>query len=255
MILGSNEAILERWAQHFEELLHGNAPECIGDMTTVQKQGNSETEEPVPTINEMEQAIKRWRNNKAPGIDLISAELVKCASPEYIKHLHQLIAKIWITETSPEEWYLSIVCPIHKKSDVMVCSSYRGISLLYIAYKIFSIILFNRLSPCVEGIIEHYQCGFRQGRSTYDQIFTIHKILEKCNEFQIETHNLFIDFRSAEGAIDRDNLYRAMEERHIPRKLIAFFSAIMRKTRCQIKIQNMLSSPLYLEMEFGKGTP
>jgi hypothetical protein len=66
-------------------------------------------EEPEPTINEIEQAIKRLRNNKAPGIDLILAELVKFSGPEYVKHLHQLIAKIWITETIPEELYLSIV--------------------------------------------------------------------------------------------------------------------------------------------------
>jgi hypothetical protein len=49
--VGSDEVILERWAQHFEELLNGNAPECVEDMTMVQKQGNSETEEPVLTIN------------------------------------------------------------------------------------------------------------------------------------------------------------------------------------------------------------
>jgi hypothetical protein len=78
------------------------------------------------------------------------------AGPEYVKHLHKLIAKIGITETIPEEWYLSIVCSIHKKGDIMVCSNYRGISLLCIAYKIFSGILFNRLSPCVEGIIGYY---------------------------------------------------------------------------------------------------
>jgi hypothetical protein len=105
----------------------------------VQNQGNFEMEEPVPTINEIEQTIKRLRNNKAPGIDLIPAELVKYVGPEYIKHLHQLTVKIWITKTIPEEWYLSIVCPIHKKDNVMTCSNYRGISLLCIAYKIFSI--------------------------------------------------------------------------------------------------------------------
>jgi hypothetical protein len=112
MILGSDEGILARWAQHFEELLNGNAPKRVEHMTTVQEQGNSETEEP---------ATKRLRNNKAPGIDLIPAELVKLAGPEYVKHLHQLTAKIRITETIPEEWYRSIVCPIHKKGDVMVC--------------------------------------------------------------------------------------------------------------------------------------
>jgi sorting nexin-29 len=70
------------------------------------------------------------------------------------------------------------------------------------------------------------------------------QVLEKCKEFQIETHHLFIDFRSAYVAIDRNNLYRAMEEVHIPRILIALAQANMRKTQCQIKIQNMLSSPI-----------
>jgi hypothetical protein len=40
MILGSNEPILERWAQHSEELLNGNALERVEDMTMVQNQGN-----------------------------------------------------------------------------------------------------------------------------------------------------------------------------------------------------------------------
>lgn len=117
-------------------------------------------------------------------------------------------------------------------------------SLLCIAYKIFSNILFNRLSPFVEGTIGDYQCGFRQGRSTNDQIFNICQVLEKCNEFQIETHHLFTDFRLAYDTTDRDNLFLAMEEMHIPRKLIALVRATMRKTQCQIKIQNMLSSPI-----------
>jgi hypothetical protein len=37
MILGSDEAILERWEQHFEEILNGNAPQRVEDTTTVQK--------------------------------------------------------------------------------------------------------------------------------------------------------------------------------------------------------------------------
>jgi hypothetical protein len=220
----------------------------------VQNQGNFETEEPVLIINEIEQAIKRLGNNKAPRINLIPAELVRFAGPEYVKHLNQLIVKIWITETIPEEWYLSTVCPIDKGGDVMVCSNYRGISLLCIAYKIFSNILFNRLSPCVEGIIGEYQCGFCQGRSTYDQTFTICQVLKQCKEFQIETHNLFVDFRSAYDAIDRDNLCWTMEEMHIPRKLIALVRAT-----CNLCLETFISLvihpdviPLLLKTFLGK---
>jgi hypothetical protein len=120
-----------------------------------------------------------------------------------------------ITELIPEEEYISIACPIHKKGDVMVCSNYRGFSLSCTAYNIFSNLLFNRLSHCIDGIIGDYQCGFRQGKSTNEHIFTILHVLEICNEFQIETLQLFIVFRSAYDAIDRDNLHRAMEEMHI----------------------------------------
>ncbi|PNF42710.1 hypothetical protein B7P43_G14181 [Cryptotermes secundus] len=86
-ILSSDEAILERWAQYFEELLNSNASEQVEGMTIDWNQGNFEAEEPVLTIKEVEQAIKKLKNKKAPGMDLITAELVKFAGPEYAKHL------------------------------------------------------------------------------------------------------------------------------------------------------------------------
>ena len=87
---------------------------------------------------------------------------------------------IWKSETLPKEWNLSILCPIHKKGEILKCENYRGISLLCIAYKVFSNILLKLLSSIVDNQIGDYQCGFREGRSTIDQIFTLRQILEKC---------------------------------------------------------------------------
>jgi sorting nexin-29 len=61
--------------------------------------------------------------------------------------------------------------------------------------------------------------GFRRGISASDQIFNLCQVLEECNEFGIETRHLFLDFRAAYGIIGRSNLYDAMEEFHIPKKL------------------------------------
>jgi hypothetical protein len=65
--------------------------------------------------------------NKLPGTDLIQAELNKHAGAEYIKHLNQFITKFWITETILEGWNMNVLCPIHKKGDITICSSNRGI--------------------------------------------------------------------------------------------------------------------------------
>jgi hypothetical protein len=79
--LSNDEAILERWAQYFDELLNGNVFKHLEGMTIVQNQGSPEVKELVPTISEVEQAIKKLENNKALGMDLIQAELMKYAGP------------------------------------------------------------------------------------------------------------------------------------------------------------------------------
>jgi sorting nexin-29 len=105
----------------------------------------------------------------------------------------------------------------------------------------------------VEDVIGDYQCGFRQGRSTIDQIFNLHQVLEKCNEFGIETHLLFTDFRAAYDSIDRSNLGSAMKEFQIPRKFTALVKATMSNTLCQIRIQNLLSDPIHTKNGVRQG--
>jgi hypothetical protein len=56
---------------------------------------------------------------------------------------------------------------------------YRPITLLNVAYKIFAIILNQRLADIVEPTLGDYQSGFRPNRSTIDNIFTLSQIIEK----------------------------------------------------------------------------
>ena len=141
MLLSQEDDILSRWEEHFDELLN---KELSDQHVTSQKTYHiySDIDEPTPTLDEVENAIQKLKDYKAPGIDLIQAELIKKASPDFVEYTHQLITTIWTTETIPDDWKWSIICPIHKKGDVTICSNYRGISLPYVAYKI-SNILFN----------------------------------------------------------------------------------------------------------------
>lgn len=77
-----------------------------------------------------------------------------------------------------------------------------------------------------------------------DQIFTLRQILEKTKEYNIELHHLFIDFSSAYDTIDRSQLYTAMKEFDIPRKLINMVQITMNNSHCQVRIQTDLSEPL-----------
>jgi sorting nexin-29 len=76
-------------------------------------------------------------------------------------------------------WVEALISPIHKKGDIQNCENFGGISLVNIAYKVLSIVLYGRLKPYANQIIGQYQCGFREGVSKIDQIQTLRQILEK----------------------------------------------------------------------------
>jgi hypothetical protein len=62
--------------------------------------------------------------------------------------------------------------------------------LLCTGYKILTTVLNNRLKKFTEHIIGEYQAGFRTGKSTIDQIFTV----------------IFVDFQKAFDSIRKDKL-------------------------------------------------
>jgi hypothetical protein len=63
--------------------------------------------------------------------------------------------------------------------------------------KIFAIILNQRLVDIIETELGNYQSGFRPNRSTFDNIFMVRQNTEKCYEYNIDIHNIFIDYTHA----------------------------------------------------------
>jgi len=115
---------------------------------------------PESSASEVELAIERLKIHTSPGVDQITAELIKAGGKTIFCEIHKLIISIWNKEELPEEWKELIIVSIFKKGDKTDCSNYRGISLLPTTYKILSNILLSKLSPYAAEIIGDCQCGF-----------------------------------------------------------------------------------------------
>jgi len=89
--------------------------------------------------------------------------------------------------------------------------------------------------------------------STIDQIQTLKQILEKALEFQIETHHLFIDFKTAYDKVNRNQLYKAMLEFGIPPKLVRLTQAMLEGTTAKVKVQNKLSESFHIRNGLRQG--
>jgi sorting nexin-29 len=160
-----------------------------------------------PKLSMIYNAIKRLKKNRAPGEDRITAELLKYGGRNLWRRIYNLITIIWENEEMPADWQTAVICPIYKKANKLQCENYRGISLLNVKYKLFTNIVTQHLETYTEETIGDYQCGFRKGRSTNDQIFTLRQIIKKTYELNVQIHQLFIEFKQAYNSINHQELY------------------------------------------------
>ncbi|GFS47374.1 putative endonuclease-reverse transcriptase [Trichonephila clavipes] len=88
----------------------------------------------------------------------------------------------------------------------------------------------------MENTVGDYQNGFQNGISTTEQIFNIRQIWEKTKEFGIDTHYLFIDFKTAYDSINRKVLIAAMKEFKISDKLLGQLGLALSETKIVVKV-------------------
>uniref|UniRef100_A0A8D8V6E2 Craniofacial development protein 2 n=1 Tax=Cacopsylla melanoneura TaxID=428564 RepID=A0A8D8V6E2_9HEMI len=243
--------VIEKWKTHFEILLNQDCENETVQNTTIANV--NQRLEDVPRIDEVCNAIKRMRNNRAPGEDGVVAELIKYGGYAVENTIHDIIKEVWENETMPDSWNVGVICPIHKKGDKLICENYRGITLLSTAYKILTTIINNRIKEFIEDKIGEYQCGFRTARGTNDQLFVVRQIFEKCYEYDIDLNILFIDFKQAFDSIERSKLKDAMKSLEIPTKLINLAMMTMAKSKAKVKIDNILSDPFEINAGVKQG--
>jgi len=153
--------------EYFKQLLN---PVSTQDGDRAANVAIDECDDLPSTLEEIRKAVRKLRNNKAPGIDNIPGKLIKHGGEALLVKLQSLFDEIWKIS---EDWQTSIIHPIYKKGDKLACENYRRISLLNAVYKIFTSIIKERLEPYAEEILGEYQAGFRRGRSTNDQLFMV----------------------------------------------------------------------------------
>ena len=77
--------------------------------------------------------------------------------------------------------------------------------------------------------------------------------MEKAWEFNINIHQLFIDFKQAYDSIDRQALFDIMNEFGIPTKLITLTKATLTDTRCKILVDKTLFDSFSIETGLRQG--
>jgi len=207
----------------------------------------------APTLQETLVVIRNLKNNRAPGEDSVTSELIKYGGRKLWNRIHQLITTIWDIEQMPQEWGTAIICPIYKQGEKVECRNYRGISLLNVTYKIFTNLLTRYIEPYVEEILGTTSAVLGKVDLLQTRFFCVGIILERICEYKLEIHQLYIDYKQAYDTITRAELAEIMKEFGISMKLVRLVKMTLANTNRKVKIQGKLSPSFETKIGLRQG--
>ena len=245
----SESGQIERWKQHFEEVLNLPGPQNAIDETA--KEELDINTEP-PSVNEIIRSLKVLRNGKVPGIDNIQAEVLKLDVGITADALEHVFTRIW-KEVIPGDWQKGVIVKVPKKGNLEVCDNWRGVALLSVPGKVLCRIIIDRIKGGVDGMLRKEQGGFRTGRSCIDQIFVLRNIIEQCVEWNSPLFINFVDFRKAFDSVHRESLWNIMSVYGIPRKLITMVKLFYNNFMCSVEHEGRYSEWFVIESGVRQG--
>ena len=186
--LTEDRDILNRWTEYCSELCNHKAK---GDSEVLKHPPVTNIDSHLILREEVEAAVKSLKPGKSAGVDNIPAELLQAGGETMIDVLLNICNKIWQTGEWPTPWTQSLVITLPKKGNLLQCQNYRTIKLISHASKVILKILLNRLTPQAETVIAEEQAGFRPGRSTTEQIFSLRILCERYSNTN-RTSSMFL---------------------------------------------------------------
>ena len=127
------------------------------------------------TQEELDSVLRKIKNRKAAGLDVIPPEVRKTRQFDDILLRH---CNAVYNQNPIDRWMKGCILPFPKNSDLELAKNYRDITLTSIAATIFNALLRNRIEPIIDNILRKNQNGFRRNRSMISQILTIRKSLK-----------------------------------------------------------------------------
>ena len=78
---------------------------------------------------------------------------------------------------------------------------------------------------------------------------------EKCYEYNIELHDVFMDFNQTFDSINRSTVIKVLKEMRIPGKSVSLFNMVTQHTKAKIKLNNEYTEQIEVKNGIKQGDP
>ena len=195
------------------------------------------------TRKELDAAIAKLAARKAPGLDLVTNELIVHLNDAGRQKLLELANMSWARGELPSIWRKAIIVPILKKGKPRDSpGSYRPVSLLSCLGKVVERLVQARLYWHLENrnLLHPAQSGFRRARCTEDQVLKVTQAVADGFQSRRRTVMALVDFRRAFDRTWRTGLLWKMAGLGLPRCLVAWVRAFLSDRQACVRLNGQL---------------
>ena len=201
---------------------------------------------PASRVSEREvrEAIKRGKNMKAPGNDVIFNLILKKLSSKAYGFLAAIFTRCFQLFYFPSRWKTGKVIPILKPGkDPTLPTSYRPITLLSAVSKLFERLILQRLMEHIEEheIIIPEQFGFRKGHSTVQQLIRVENIILHNKSLSNNTAMALLDVEKAFDNVWHDGLIHKLVQTRFPLYLVKMVRSYLNDRHFRVHLSGVHS--------------
>ena len=155
---------------------------------------------------------------------------------------------------------MALIKPLLKDGkDPKFTTSYRPISLTSCLGKILEKIIADRLIYVLESKLQlnPNQAGFRQGRSTTDQVLKlVQSVIDRFHQGKGESLTIatFYDYEKAFDKVWRDGLLWKMIQLNIPPRFIHYVRNFLSTRHTKVEVNNKRSGNFFLDQGLPQGS-
>ena len=181
-------------------------------------------------------AIQKLTNDKSPSFNGVPPNAFKSMSEENLRHHFNFITKFWEDKVDFEEWHEGQFVPVPNNGDLSDPNKWRGVNLMDIGSKVFSILICKRLFKIIRKNGVKYQFGSSPGVGCQDGTFTIKTILHTQHNHNLPSYVAFVYLVKAFETVNHVMMLRILERYVAPPKLRSAISRMYQNLKVVLNI-------------------
>ena len=152
---------LQRWVEHFSEILTTEDPKNpVEEDEIVESEEIEEIDLGRWRLQEVKDALKRTKPGKAAGVNEVGPALLRADMEDTESRLTSY-NRLWEIERWPKVWKKGLVVKVFKKGDLHKCNNWRGVTVLPVNSKIFGRLRLGRIKKGIDKKLRKEQAGFQ----------------------------------------------------------------------------------------------